>query len=322
MNIDDKNTIIKNYMIIRAILGETGIFAQLAKEYPYIERLFSLVLDEKLNLPFQNRTREQRIDAWQNWSNVILYGNITCERVFELWTKWANENEILSFSHEQRLLLQTNGKKTKDYDELKKMENDEKCNVIYTIVYFSDLTGIAVNILNGIEPLNLGVSIDKQFIDKNLKDIVAINLRNDERRRDGIRGKLPYGERYKMILENPLGIDFSKLEKSIVSGLKKPVQDIDKKIMDAYSLNGIIKMICLNYGDFYLDTSKYYIPDEWDNLLEIDKRRKYKICFKHIYIEVNLDNSIASVIKDIEERDLGYLRSMKLSVKKDKESKH
>ncbi|MDI6618072.1 MAG: hypothetical protein QME45_05265 [Clostridiales bacterium] len=339
---DDRNTIIENYMILRAVLGETGLFAQLTKEYPYVERLFSLVLDEKLNLPFQHMTKEQKIDAWQNWSNTILAECLTSERMLEIWSAWADKHEQIGFSHEQRLRLQKTGK-AKDDKELKKLDSEEKYTVIYTLVHFAELSGININILNGIEPLSLGVTVDKNFIDGDLKTIATVNLRNDFREHTNERirkskeneqevqiekrGRLPYGVKYKMILENPLGIDFAKLKKAISSELKEPVKGIGKIIEEAYSLNGIVKIICINHENLYVDTSRYYVPDSWKplimtyNVLTADNSYICRKGLKYLNIKIDMPNSVESVIKDIEKRDLGYLRPVTMTVKKPAKSK-
>ena len=198
--LDDRNTIIKNYMILRAMLGETGLFAQLAKEYPYVERLFSLVLDEKLNLPFQGMTKEQKIENWQNWSNTILEACLTSERMLEIWSAWAEKHEQLGFSHERRLRLRRTGA-ARDEKELKKLDSEEKYTAIYTLVKFSELTGIGVNILNGIEPLNLGATIDKNFIDEYLDTIANINLRNDLREHINEKPKTSKGNKQEAQIE-------------------------------------------------------------------------------------------------------------------------
>jgi hypothetical protein len=344
--LDDRNTIIKNYMILRAMLGETGLFAQLAKEYPYVERLFSLVLDEKLNLPFQGMTKEQKIDNWQNWSNTILEECLTSERMLEIWSAWADKHEHIGFSHEQRLRLQKAGK-ARDDKELKKLDSEEKYTAIYTLVEFSELTGIDVNILNGIEPLNLGVTIDKNFIDEYLDTIANVNLRNDLREHINekpkkskgnkqeaqieTRGRLPYGSKYRMTLENPLGIDFDKLTRDVYPDFKK--KGIDKIgrvagiVEEAYSLNGIVKIICINHENLYVDTSRYFVPDSWKPLImtyNVPAADNSYICrkgLKHVNINIDMPNSVESVIKDIKKRDLGYFRPVTMTVKKPAKSK-
>ena len=134
-----------------------------------------------------------------------------------------------------------------------------------------------------------------------------------------------------MTLENPLGIDFDKLTRDVYPDFKK--KGIDKIgrvagiVEEAYSLNGIVKIICINHENLYVDTSRYFVPDSWKPLtmtFNVPVAQNSYICrkgLKHLNINIDMPNSVESVIKDIKKRDLGYFRPVTMTVKKPAKSK-
>jgi hypothetical protein len=111
-----------------------------------------------------------------------------------------------------------------------------------------------------------------------------------------------------MTLENPLGIDFDILTKAVVPDFKKKGIDKNGKIdkfgkigkigrivEEAYSLNGIVKIICINHENLYVDTSRYFVPDSWKPLImtyNVPAADNSYICrkgLKHLNIDVPIN---------------------------------